>query len=267
VIFQFGPLGVFLGLYGFWKGRRQHPSLWTIAVAFFAVYAAFGVLYRVSDQFAFFLGSYLFWAIAIAIGAAQVIAQLSEQRRHWLTAALALSVIASPFLYGAIPAIARSLGATDQTMGIPQIGTGVRDGLNFYINPNKHGDDSADRFGREIMQSLPRDSVVIAQWYTDTDEYFVLRYFAVVDGMRPDVTLVGWPREEPIDFDSSLAVQMVRDELAQNHPVYLASLSESYYQASMLEATYCILPEHSLYRVYPQPPDGDSAACLHDVQP
>jgi hypothetical protein len=267
VIFQFGPLGVFLGVYGFWKGRQQFPSLWTVAIAFFIVYGSFGILYRVSDQFAFFLGSYLFWAMAIAIGATQVAAKLSEQRRQWMTAALALSVIAAPFLYGAIPGIARSLGATDQTMGIPQIGTGVRDGLNFYINPNKHGDDSADRFGSQTMESLPRDSVVIAQWYTDTDEYFVLRYFAIVEGLRPDVTLVGWPREEPIDFDSSLAVMLVAEELSQNHPVYLASLSEAYYQASTLEENYCILPEHSLYRVYPRPPGGDSSACTHEVQP
>jgi hypothetical protein len=172
-----------------------------------------------------------------------------------------------PVLYGTAPSLARSAGATDQSLGIPQVGTGVRDGLNFYINPNKHGDDSAYRFGRETLESLPPDAVIIAQWYTDTDEYFVLRYFAVVEGLRPDVEMVGWPREEPIDFDSALAVEKIESELDQGRPVYLASLSERYYSASALIDRYCIVPEHNLYRVYSEPRGASAQNCVTEAHP
>jgi hypothetical protein len=270
LFFQFGPVGLLLSIYGFWKGAQDDASLWRKAVTFFAVYALFGVLYRVSDQFAFFLGSYIFWAMAMAMGAARLAKRVPEQGRRWLAAVLALAVLVMPPLYGAAPGWLRSVGVTDRRFGIPQIGAGVRDGLNFYINPNKRGDDAAYRFGKETMESLPPDAVVIAQWYTDTDEYFVLRYFAVVEGLRPDVELVGWPREEPIDFDSSLAVHKIETELNRGRPVYLASLSDAYYQAAALVERYCVVSEHHLYRVYPEPPNAvqaEAVVCATDVQP
>ncbi len=270
LFFQFGPLGLGLGIYGFWKGSLDDAPLRKKAISFFIIYALFGVLYRVSDQFAFFLGSYLFWAMAMAMGAARLAKRLSDQGRRWLAAALALAILVMPPFYSAAPGWLRSFGVTDQSFGIPPIGTGVRDGLNFYINPNKHGDDAAYRFGRETMESLPPGAVVIAQWYTDTDEYFVLRYFSVVEGLRPDVELVGWPREEPIDFDSSLAVRRIEAELSRGRPVYLASLSEAYYRAATLVEQYCIVPEHNLYRIYPGPPDGaqpEAMICVTDAQP
>lgn len=265
LVIQFGPLGLLLGIYGLWKGKAEYPRLWSVAVAFFAVYAVFGILYRVSDQFAFFLGSYLCWALLMAVGVARLAHQLSAPGRRILGVALTVSVLVMPPLLGAVPGLARSAGVTDQSFGIPQIGIGVRDGLNFYMNPNKHGDDAAYHFGRDTMQSLPARAVVMAQWYTDTDEYFILRYFAVVESMRPDVELVGWPHEDPINFDSSLAGEKIEAELAQGRPVYLASLSDSYYAASSLVEQYCITAEHNLYRVHEDRPGG--ADCITEVQP
>ena len=134
---------------------------------------------------------------------------------------------------------------------MPQVGSGVRDGLAYYVNPNKYGDVTADAFGLQVLNNLPPDSVVLAEWYTDTDEFFVLRYFMVVDGLRPDVTLVTWTTEDPFTFDSGQALQVVADELPRR-PVYLASLSEEFYDAPTLLAEYCIVPEDLLYRVYPR---------------
>lgn len=71
-------------------------------------------------------------------------------------------------------------------MGIPQIGTGVRDGLAYYINPNKHADFDAYNFGYATLEKLAPNSIVLAEWYTDTDEYFILRYFIKVKGLRRD---------------------------------------------------------------------------------
>ncbi len=265
LFYQFGPFGVALGVYGFWKGRSAHPRLWGIAVSFYAVYTAFGLAYQVSDQFAFFLGSHVFFAGAMALGAALLLEKLSEALRKWLPVGLALLVVAMPPLYGVVPGWFRAAGITDEAFGIPVVGVGVRDGLDFYLNPNRHGDEAAYRFGAGTMESLPPDAVVIAQWYTDTDEYFVLRFFAAVEGQRPDVEIDGWPREEPIDFDSDIAVARVDSALAEGRAVYLASLSERYYQASALAARYCIAPEGNLYRVHEESPAEGAAAGLDCV--
>ncbi len=265
LVAQFTPVGLALGAYGLWKGVREGSPFGRKTAAFFVVYALFGILYRVTDQFAFFFGSYLFWAMAMAVGVAHIEASLAARWRRWLALGLAALVVVMPFLYGAVPGLMRAQGITDADFGIPQVGTGVRDGLAFYFNPNKHGDDVAYRFGMELVDNLPPDALLITHWWIDTDELFVLRHFTVVEGLRPDLELVTWPREDPFAFDSRLALETIEEGLAQGRPVYLGSLSESYYAASTLVARYCVTEEHHLYRVYPEAPEG--AVCLTDVQP
>ena len=251
LFYQFLLVGLLLGLYGWWSGRQPYPALWNKAAALFIVYLLFGLIYRVSDQFAFFLGAHMFWAVAIAMGIAQLELKLWPDRRWILSTVLALPLLIMPLFYDAAPDLLRTIGVTEELFGVPQIGTGVRDGLTYYLNPNKHGDIDPYAFGIHTFYRLPEDSLVLSEWYTDTDEYFVLRYFAVVDGMRPDITLVGWPTVDPFTFDPKVAQQMIADELP-NRPVYLASLSEEFYAAAILLEEYCVVPENNLYRVYPR---------------
>ncbi len=261
LFYNFLLVGVLLGIYGWWNGRRLYPALWAKALAFYTVYLLFGLIYRVSDQFAFFLGAHLFWAVAIGMGTAHLATQAwPESRRRLLYAALALPILLTPLLYAAAPDLMRAAGITEAASGVPQVGSGVRDGLAYYVDPNKRGDLSALHFGRETLANLPPQSQVIAHWYTDTDEYFVLRYFAAVQNMRPDVTILGWPTSDPFHFDPALVAGLV-EAASGSHPLYLASLSEQYYDASTLLETTCILPEHNLYRVYPRAEAG-SRACL-----
>jgi hypothetical protein len=260
LVYQFLLVGLFLGLYGWWSGRRPYPGLWNKAASLFIVYLLFGLLYSVSDQFAFFLGAHMFWAMAIAMGIAQLELKVWPDRRWILTSLLALPLLAVPLFYDAAPDGLRAAGVTDEIFGVPQIGTGVRDGLAYYLNPNKQGDVDADTFGLQTFTSLPQDSLVLAEWYTDTDEYFVLRYFAVVNGLRPDVELAGWPTVDPFDFDAQLALQKIAAELP-HRPVYLASLSDEFYAASTILAGYCVVEEYNLYRIYPRV-DGDERPCL-----
>jgi hypothetical protein len=131
----------------------------------------------------------------------------------------------------------------------------VRDGLAYYLNPNKRGDHLAYDFGNQTISSLAPDALVIAEWYTDTDEYFILRYFTKVAKVRPDVTVAGWATKDPFSFDSQLAVDMIRDSFPER-PVYLASLSDRFYAASTLIEMYCIVPENNLYRLYPREDNG-----------
>lgn len=252
LVYQFNPAGVALGVYGWWAGRRSFPTLWRQAAGLYVVYAAFGVVYAVSDQFAFFLPAHVFWAAAMGMGAARLLARVraaSRAKRRWAAGGLALLVVVMPPFYGAAPELLRGAGVTEEGFGIPQIGTGVRDGLDYYLNPNRRGDRTAYTFGRETLAALPPEAVVIAEWYTDTDEYFVFRYFAAIEGMRPDVKVVGWPTVDPFAFDPALVAERVAAESGRR-PVYLASLSEEFYGASTLAERYCIVEEHHLYRVY-----------------
>lgn len=256
LVYNFLLPGALLGLYGWWAGRRPYPALWAKALAGYVVYLLFGLAYQVSDQFAFFLAAHLFWALALGMGIALSAATLGRaaghvQRQRVFYAVLALPVLLTPLFYHLAPDLLRAAGVDEAAFGVPQVGSGVRDGLAYYVDPNKAGDASATVFGRETLANLPPGALVIAQWYTDTDEYFVLRYFGAVEGLRPDVAVLGWPTADPFSFDPTL----VREAVAANagaRPVYLASLSEQFYAASQLLRDACIVPEHNLYRVYPR---------------
>ncbi|MCC7358228.1 MAG: DUF2723 domain-containing protein [Anaerolineales bacterium] len=254
---QFGPLGLALG----WLGLGLRRRLARKALAGYSVYGLFALLYHVSDQFAFYLTAYVFLALALGLMTDACLARLTASGRAAALAVLAAGIVALPWLYAAAPSWARAAGYGDELLAIPQIGTGVRDGLTYYVNPNKRGDYGAWAFGQATLAALPPNALVLAEWYTDTDEYFVLRYFTAVEALRPDLTLEGWPTEDPFLFDNALAVARVRAATAAR-PVYLASLAERYYGVAALQADYCLTPEHSLYRVYPRGLEPAGARCL-----
>lgn len=256
---QFGPVGLVLGAIGF-RQTYAHLNLTTRkSISFFVVYALFGIYYRVSDQFTFFITSYVFWALMMGLGASHLLSRLSEQRRKIAIGVLSAFLFATPFFYTALPHIAASAGMNDTTIGIPQIGTGLRNGLAYYINPFKRGDTSPYDFGYETTMGFEPNSIVIAEWYTDTDEYFILRYFTKIDPIRADVKVFGWHDIAPASFDPQLVADLINLSLPES-PVYIASLSERFYNASKLVETYCIIPENNVYRVYPK--NTDEMQCL-----
>jgi len=256
---QFGIQGIILGILGIRK-ILNGKNIFSRKINFsFLVFFLFGIFYRVTDQFTFFITSYVFWAILMGIGAGYALSLFLPNRRLLLPVILSLLLAATPFFYTALPQLAASNGLDDTVIGIPKIGVGVRDGLAYYVNPNKRGDASAYDFGSRVLENLEPNSVIIAEWYTDTDEYFIFRYFTKIEKLRPDVTVVGWAMQDPFYFDSQLALDVV-NEYFRERPVYLASLSDRFYAASKLIEIYCIIPENNLYRLYPRK-NGDSR-CL-----
>jgi hypothetical protein len=256
---QFGPIGLVSGTLGAHKMVTAKNSSLRKIFSFFLVFALFGIFYRVTDQFTFFIPSYVFWAMLMGVGADHALRLATEKRRSLAPVLLGLLIITAPVFYISLPSLATRIGLSDSSMGIPEIGVGVRNGLAYYMNPNKWGDDQAYAFGSQTILNLPPNSIVIAEWYTDTDEYFILRYFTKVDKLRPDVSVLGWPTHDPFTFDPQLVVDVIEDSFAQ-HPVYLASLSESFYSASNLIEKYCIVPENNLYRLYSK--EGSGLQCL-----
>jgi len=264
LIVQFSPFGVILGIAGI-RSVFRNGNLYLIKVfAYFMVYMLFGIFYQVTDQFAFFLSSYVFWAILMGIGAQRIFSTRPQKISSLAYGILALIILGTPFFYGSLPALAKKAGLNDAVIGIPQIGSGLRDGLAYYMNPNKHGDFDAYNFAHETLIDLPPNSIVIAEWYTDTDEYFVFRYYVAIAGFRPDVTVLGWPTQDPFTFDSRLVLQVIEESVAQR-PIYLASLSEKFYAASKLMEKYCIVPESNLYRLYPIDAHEKEFQCMKAV--
>jgi hypothetical protein len=258
--YQFGPLGIGLGIYGWWQGRGRYASLWRISIVSYTVYLLFGIVYAVSDQFAFFLAAHVFWAVAIGMGIARAEETLADSKRRVLWAVLILALLVVPLAYEATPGLLRAAGLSDEAFGIPSIGTGVRDGLTYYLTPSKVGDNAAAEFGLEALSAIPEDAVIVAEWFADTDEYFVLRYFAAVESLRPDVEIIGWPLEDPFSFDPELVVAQVKSTVG-DRPVYLASLSDEFYAASTIVEQYCVVMENGLYRVY-LPDQALDKSCL-----
>ena len=257
---QFGPIGLILGSFGIRKiFRDKNVSLRKI-IFLFIVFALFGIFYRVTDQFTFFITSYVFWAMLMGIGSDYAFKLLSGKKRFLFPVILGLFLVATPFFYVALPYLAEKNDISDDLIGIPKIGTGVRDGLAYYINPYKRNDDSAYTFGEQTLSNLAQNSVVIAEWYTDTDEYFIFRYFTKIKRLRSDVAIVGWATQDPFSFDSQLALEVI-EESYPAHPVYLASLSDKFYAASKLVEMYCIVTEDNLYRLYSKG-NNSSGQCL-----
>jgi hypothetical protein len=195
----------------------------------------------------------------MGIGSVSAFHLIPEKRRSLLPIFLALLLFATPFFYTGLPRLAAINGLNDASMGIPRIGVGVRDGLAYYINPNQRGNYQAYEFGSQTISALAPNSIVIAEWYTDTDEYFILRYFTKVKKERSDVTVLGWATHEPFSFDSQLVLDMIRDASLER-PIYLASLSDRFYAASKLVEMYCMVPEGNLYRIYPK--EDNARKCL-----
>ena len=251
LLLQFGPLGIVLGLIGLRTGNKK-------LLSFYIVYMLFGVFYRVSDQFAFFLTSHVFFAFLMGFGLNYILNTWDKKPRFVLTFILFLTIILTPPFYHSLPAFADRFGMDDSSLDIPQVGIGVRNGLAYYIDPYKRRDYDAYDFGTQILDDLPPNAIVIAEWFTDTDEYFVLRHFTKVEQIRPDVTVLGWMTIDPASFDPQLVLDVIEESFPQR-PVYLASLSERFYASSKLIKMYCIMPENNLYRLYPK---DDDRQCL-----
>ena len=258
---QFGPVGLVLGVLGIRQIFKDKDLSLRKIVSFFMMFALFGIFYRVTDQFTFFIASYVFWAIMMGIGSVYTFQVIPEKRRFLLPVVLGLLLLITPFFYNSLPRMAERIGLDDASIEIPQIGIGIRDGLAYYINPNKRGDYQAFDFGEQTISNLEPDSIVIAEWYTDTDEYFILRYFTKVQKVRSDVTVLGWPTHDPFTFDSQQVLQVIEESFPQR-PIYLASLSEKYYEASKLIEKYCIVPENNLYRLYQK--ENTNLQCLEN---
>ncbi|MGD9522919.1 MAG: DUF2723 domain-containing protein [Gemmatimonadales bacterium] len=170
---------VWLGLRGLGRQWRTDRSGWAFTLAFFGVTGLGLVLYmnfkpgpsigwdrwseladhEVRERDYFFVASFVGWAVLMAIGLADVIAQARRRwpAQRWTTALLGLAVI-------------------------PLV-------LNIGDASRRHGPDAtlARDFARALLESVPPGGILFTWGDNDT---FPLWHAQAVDGIRPDVTIV-----------------------------------------------------------------------------
>lgn len=248
--YQFTPLGVVLGIVGFMKLARTKPPVAALLAALYAVHVAFSTGFSVTDRFAFHLPSYVIFALFIGIGAEAALEL--QPRRSLRIASLVFGVVVAPVvLYAATPRALRAWGITDADFAIPDVGFGARDGLAYFFNPDKRGDESAVRFGRSTLSQLAPGAVVLApEPYLEVG--MVLRYLQHAEKSRPDVhvdPLVIVPRG-----DLAIAEVTKAQALGSCRSVYLAALPAGTGQRKALLAHFHVIAEANLHRLVPRHP-------------
>jgi hypothetical protein len=130
-----------------------------------------------------------------------------------------------------MPALARVTGVDlVRARSLP-----YRDNNTFFLNPNKRGEDGARRFGEEALRAAKPGAVIFA----DPTPYTVLRYFQVVEKLRPDVLVL--TTRQPV------RVRWLYENGPR--PTYVAALTPGYYDLSSLSGEYDLVRAGSIIEV------------------
>lgn len=181
------------------------------------------------QNFHFYLPSYAIFAAWAAPGFDALL------RRPGRLAALAALVILLPILtYAVAPQVARPVLARLGQRDLPG-----RDIAAYLFSPWKHNETGARRLGEAILDELPTDAAIFADWTI----YGVLRYLQTVEGQRTDVRLTLLP------FNGQ-QLGPIR-AAAASRPVYIPDVNR-YYDVDILSAYFDIVPQGPVYRLVPR---------------
>lgn len=263
--YQFTPIGLALGLVGVLELRRRAPGPARWLVVLFVLHSVFSANYDVPDRFTFHITSYAVFSVFVAAGVARVIEvgrrtdRVGPRWRSTVVPATMIGLVVVPVaLYEVTPPV---LAATDldDALAIPEVGRGARDGVRYFLDPDKRGDTSATAFGRNALESLAPHAVVIAPWPGDQETYVVLRHFQLVDGLRPDVHLdLALFATGSTVTDRVIAIV---DEQGPCRPVYVASRDVETYPWEWIDARYQVVAEGMLYRLRARRDPDPGATC------
>jgi hypothetical protein len=174
------PIGLCGAAFNFKRGKETAWMLFTG----FCLSTLFAVTYKSHHSYEVFSQSYLIFALWIAYGAqAALDLPWNAARRKLAIAILTLNIALQPITYYATCSF---LSARPATLPVRIRALPHRDPVWHFLWPPKTGWNGAERYGREVMESLPRRSVIVADWTLFT----VLRYMREVEGLRPDVEIV-----------------------------------------------------------------------------
>lgn len=184
---NFWGLGVAIGIWGLVRDWRKRPSLHLALLLMFCTYLLFYLTYRASDKELMFVPTYFIWGVWLALGIAHFIQWASIQT---LSPRLGLTLLIL-FAFGTLI-------------------------INFnYVDVSD--DWSARELGEEIFAALEPDAIYMGTWL----DIPILEYLQIVEGNRPDVTLINH------FFTSDIQTgQIVETGLTAAKPVYTSTRGE-----------------------------------------
>lgn len=228
------------GLYGL---HRIGPTsaLRNVVLALLVLFFLFAARYTISDRYAFFIPFYSMVAVVIGLGAHEVRSRIGGTLMPSVIVVCALLPVG---VYAVAPALAQRLHV--------QIGTRqdipYRNDYEYFLQPWKTADASAERFATEALESAESNAVICA----DTTTIGPLLYVQEVKGVRPDVNVVtGIARSEAAPEVNERTIGQV---LAA-YPVYVVSRKPGYGPAFLLDR-YEFVEAGVLWRVVEPPTPG-----------
>ncbi len=177
----------------------------------------------------YYLQAYVPFALAIAVGLQVLWDRFS--RRVWPKIAMTTLGLLLPIaVYATAPCVARHF-----ISNLPDFRPlSGRDNLTYVLSPWKHHETGAREFGEAVLYALPSHSVLFA----DYSLWAIFNYLQVIEGARPDVTLV------ILDQNQAAVIQ----EYRTNPNLFLAD-TYRYYDLEGIQRHFEIVPEGLIYRL------------------
>ncbi len=238
-IYQY-PVTVLAGLAGLYVLWRQDRNVfWLIALS---IFGTFLFLFAAADPAAgnvyvwnlhYYLQAYVPFAIAIAAGIYYLWKKLALWR--WQKLALTLvCIFAVPVaVYAISPTLVRYVWS-DVPDFRPLPG---RDNFTYVLSPWKQNETGARTFGEQILQQLPGNSTLFA----DYSIWTIINYMQIVEHARPDVTLVELTTNQ---------VDTINQHRSQ--PNLFMADTYQYYDIDNISKSYDIVPHGTIYQLIPK---------------
>lgn len=182
----------------------------------------------------YYLQTYVIFALWIAVGFAALWPRIISRRGILATAILG-TVLLPILLYALAPVMARPF--VSNLPGFRPLPG--RDNLVYVLSPWKHRETGARAFGEAVLEALPADSVLFA----DYSIWAVIRYLQVVEKARPDVELV--------QLSGAGAQVALLLEYRGRSNLFLAD-TYRYYNVEEIQKHFEIVPHGPIYKLVPK---------------
>jgi len=209
---------VLLALPGAWRLLRGSSKATALLLLGGAVmFCGFGFRYNVPDQHTFLVPAFVFVAVLVAYGVDGLCRRLTKP---WRFVLMALSCV-GPLAYASGPPVLRRVDPN--TSRLPTRHVPYRERFSWFLHPWRVGYDGAERYGRELLRSLPDNAVV----GIDMTLAAPINYLQVAEGLRRDVLLdCGLARQDwfgPVDW------QTIRQQALSDGRYFLGSDERGYW--------------------------------------
>jgi hypothetical protein len=247
LIYQFPSISLLLGFAGLWTLLRNDRSVAVLLLLIVVVNAGIFIHHTAwpsagSMKFVFYISDYVVFSILCAVGVHELLQRLARRlgphrAQYAGIATLAAVSLLPPVIYATLPVAANRFGV--DLIGARRLP--YRDNQRYFLNPNKHGEDSANRYASEALHIVKPDAVLFA----DSTPYEVLRYLQYRRHVRLDVLL-----RSPHSYGDPVLVHWV---FAGPHrrPTYLAALTADY-DLRGLTGAYDLIPVGPVIEVRPR---------------